>query len=353
MPKVIVGLSGGVDSAVAAFLLKKEGYDVIGVSLRTWLSDSGEEGRCCETEDARRIAMSLGIPFYPLNCVDEFKDKVINPFIDCYLCGRTPNPCIECNRYVKWERLMYYMKVLKADLVATGHYSQIVKKENGRYTVKKALHAAKDQTYMLYRLSQEQLELTLMPLWKYSKDEVRKVAQENGIHVAEKPDSQEICFVPDGDYAAYIERTTTSPVPGPGNFVDEEGKIIGKHNGIIHYTVGQRRGLGLPLGYPAYVKKIDAERNEVVISEEAALFSREVICERVNFLSIPGLAPGERIRCRSKIRYHHKEQDSFIEIIGEDRLKITFDEPVKAATSGQSAVFYDEEDCVIGGGTIL
>ena len=338
---------------MTAYLLKKEGYDVAGVSLRTWVSDTGEEGRCCEVDDARAIATALDIPFYPLSCVEDFKKKVIEPFTECYLSGKTPNPCIECNRYVKWDRLMYYTKVLKADLVATGHYASIVKKENGRYTVKKAVHTAKDQTYMLYRLTQEQLSQTLMPLGKYTKEEVRAIAVSAGIPVADKPDSQEICFIPDGDYAGSIEKHAAGKVPASGNFVDENGKILGVHKGIIHYTVGQRKGLGLPLGYPAYVKRIDAEKNEVVISEEKDIFSSEVKCSRLNFLSIPGMEVGEKIRCRAKIRYHFEPKTAVLEMIENDLLKISFDEPVKAATPGQSAVFYDDEDCVIGGGIIV
>ncbi|MBR4342710.1 MAG: tRNA 2-thiouridine(34) synthase MnmA [Lachnospiraceae bacterium] len=352
MAKVIAGMSGGVDSAVAAYLLKQQGYDVVGVTLRTWLSETGEEGRCCEIDDAREIALKLGIPFYPLNCIDEFKKSVIDPFITCYLKGRTPNPCIECNRFVKWERLLYYTKVLKTDYVATGHYASVVKKDNGRYTVKKAVHQEKDQTYMLYKLTQEQLSKTLMPLGSFSKSEVRKIAAEAGIHVAEKPDSQEICFVPDGDYASYIRKMCTDEKICEGDFVDEQGRVIGRHKGIIHYTVGQRKGLGLPLGYPAYVKSIDPVKNQVIISEEEALFSNEVICNELNFLSIPGIEKGETIKCRAKIRYHHKAQEAILIRIDDENIKIIFESPVKAATPGQSAVFYDDDDCVIGGGII-
>ena len=352
MKKVIVGMSGGVDSAVAAYLLKKEGYDVAGVTLRTWQSETGEEGRCCEIDDARTIATVLGIPFYPLNCLTDFKKYVIDPFICSYLQGETPNPCIECNRFVKWERMMYYTNVLKADYIATGHYATIIKKSNGRYTVKKALHKGKDQTYMLYRLTQQQLAKTLMPLGDITKDEVRKIAADVGIPVADKPDSQEICFVPDGDYAGYIRRNSEKEIPGEGNFVNEQGEILGIHKGIINYTVGQRRGLGLPLGFPAYVKKIDVSKNEVVISEETSLFSSTVICRNLNFLSIPGLEKDSTLRCKAKIRYRHEAQDAVIEMLNDDCVRITFDKPVKAATPGQSAVFYDEDDCVIGGGII-
>ncbi|MBR5407303.1 MAG: tRNA 2-thiouridine(34) synthase MnmA [Lachnospiraceae bacterium] len=352
MERVIVGMSGGVDSAVAAYLLKKEGYDVTGVILRTWESDTGEESRCCEIEDASGIARMIGIPFYPINCLSVFKERVTDPFIEDYVKGLTPNPCIECNRYVKWEKLLYMAESLKAGYIATGHYASVVKLENGRYTLRRAEHYGKDQTYMLYKLSQEQLSRTLMPLGKLSKDEVRKIAKEASIPVADKPDSQEICFVPDDDYAGYIKDNYSGKLPGEGDFVSEDGKVLGRHKGIINYTIGQRKGLGLPLGYPAYVKKIDIERNEVVIAEDKDLYSDTIFARDVNFLSIAGIEPGKAVRCRAKIRYRHDPAAATAEMTGEDELKITFDEPVRAAAPGQSAVMYDDEDNVIGGGII-
>ncbi|MBQ4370224.1 MAG: tRNA 2-thiouridine(34) synthase MnmA [Oscillospiraceae bacterium] len=352
MEKVVVGMSGGVDSAVCAYLLKQAGYDVLAVTLRTWQAEDGTEGRCCEIDDARNAAFRIGIPFYPINCTGEFREKIIEPFVDSYLHGLTPNPCIDCNRAVKWEKLLFYARATGAKYIATGHYASVVKLENGRYTVKKALHAEKDQTYMLYRLSQEQLAATLMPLGELSKSEVRRIAAEAGLPVASKPDSQEICFVTDGSYADYIEKTAKGGIPGEGAFVDGDGNVLGTHKGIIHYTVGQRRGLGLPLGYPAYVKAIRAEKNEVVIGGEESLYSRELFCRDLNFLSIDGLREGESLACTAKIRYRHAGQAARIELQGQDLLRVTFDEPVRAATPGQSAVFYDEEGCVIGGGVI-
>ncbi len=352
MQKVVIGMSGGVDSAVAAFLLKEKGYDVIGVTLRTWMSDDGEDGRCCEIDDAAAVARKLGIPYHPFNCTSLFKEKVTDPFVRSYLDATTPNPCIECNRYVKWEGLLNYAKVLGADLIATGHYAHVLRLDNGRYTVKTASHAAKDQTYMLYKLTQDQLSHTLMPLGDLSKEEVRKIASDAGIPVADKPDSQEICFVPDGDYAGYIKKNAEGLIPGEGNFVDEDGNILGLHKGIIHYTVGQRKGLGIAMGYPVFVKKINKRTNEVVLSDDASLYSDSLTCRDVNFLSIEGLRPGQKLSCRAKIRYHHKPAPAVVEALDNDRILITFDEPVRAVTPGQSTVFYDDNECVIGGGII-
>ncbi len=351
MAKVLVGMSGGVDSAVAAYLLKKEGYEVIGVTLRSWVASDGDEGRCCEIDDAKRVADHLGIRYHVQNCLSEFEKYVTKPFVSDYIHGLTPNPCIECNRHVKWERMLYLLHVFGADHIATGHYASVVKLENGRYTVKKAVHAKKDQTYMLYKLSQEMLAKTLMPLGTYTKDEVRQIAKESGIPVADKADSQEICFVPDGNYAGYIQENAVEDIPGEGNFVDEEGNILGRHQGIIHYTVGQRKGLGIALGYPAFVTKIDPIKNEVVIGEERALLQKEIFCRDDHFLAIPDIAEKEEIRCLVKIRYHHEAKPAVISRSG-DNIRVLFDEAVKAAAPGQSAVFYDNE-YVIGGGIIL
>ena len=346
MSKVIVGMSGGVDSAVAAYLLKQSGYDVIGLTLRTLEAES----RCCEIEDAAAAARKIGIPYHTLNCISEFKTEVISPFVEDYISGLTPNPCVVCNRCIKWERLMYFAKVMKADFVATGHYAHVVKLENGRYTVKQASHSEKDQTYMLYRLSQEQLAATLMPLGDLSKDEVRRIAEEAGIPVAAKPDSQEICFVPDDDYAGFIEREAADRVPPKGAFVDEEGLVLGEHQGIIHYTVGQRKGLGIALGHPAYVKKINAETNEVVLGTEDSLYSSRITCRAVNFMGIEDIA--DELTCNVKVRYHHAAQPAVVRRIDDDRIEINFDKPVKAATPGQSAVLYDDSGHVLAGGII-
>ena len=352
MAKVIVGMSGGVDSAVAACLLKQAGYDVIGVTLRTWEGADGQESRCCEIDDARETARKIGIPYHAFNCISDFRNKVIEPFIQDYLHGLTPNPCVVCNRAIKWERLLYHADVLEADYIATGHYAAVIRLDNGRYTVRQAQHAEKDQTYMLHRLTQEQLARTLMPLGDYAKQEVRRIAEDVGLTVAGKPDSQEICFVTDGDYADFIRANAGGAIPGEGNYVDEAGNVLGTHKGIIHYTVGQRKGLGIALGHRAYIKQICAERNEIVIGSGGAALCRALRCRDVNFMSIPALKAGESLRCSVKVRYRHAGQNARVKALGDGQVSVTFDEPVRFVAPGQSAVFYDENGCVIGGGFI-
>ncbi len=351
MSRIVVGMSGGVDSAVTAYLLKAAGHEVIGVTLKTWLSE-GEVSRCCEIDDARRVAGVLDIPYYAVNCAADFHENVVAPFIDDYINGMTPNPCVVCNRAVKWSRMLDFADMQGAQFVATGHYATVTKLDNGRFTVENAAHAAKDQTYMLYRLTQQQLARTVMPLGKLSKDEVRVIAEKAGLPVANKPDSQEICFVTDGSYADFIEENYGGRLPGEGSFVDEQGSVIGTHKGIIHYTVGQRKGLGIAMGHPIYVKEIDAESNTVVIGEESSLYKNEIFCEKLNFLSIDGIGEGERVPARVRIRYHHAGESAVLEKASDDRVKVTFEKPVRAATPGQSAVFYDEKGRVIGGGII-
>ena len=352
MKKVVVGMSGGVDSAVAAYLLKEAGYEVVGVTLRTWQSENGGEGRCCDIDDARDAANRIGISYLPVNGTFAFRRCVVEPFTRAYLNGLTPNPCVECNRFVKWEKLLYYAKVVEADYIATGHYASVVRLPNGRYTVKTAAHAEKDQTYMLYKLTQEQLAATLMPLGERSKSEVRAIAQRAQLPVASKPDSQEVCFVTDGSYADFIAQTAKDACPGEGNFVDAAGTVLGRHKGIIHYTVGQRKGLGIALGHPVYVNEIRAAQNEVVLGGEAALYHREILCGDVNFMSVAGLEKGEETPCFVKIRYQHGSQAARISAADDGRVQVIFDEPVRAAAPGQSAVFYDADGQVIGGGII-
>ena len=245
MSRVIVGMSGGVDSAVAAYLLKQQGYEVLGVTLRVWGSDEEGDSRCCEIDEARRICQLLDIKYHPHNVTALFKESVVNPFIDAYLEGLTPNPCIECNRFVKWAKMIELADIFQADYVATGHYAYIDKLDNGRFAVRKASQISKDQTYMLYKLTQEQLSRTLMPLGGYTKAEVRKIAEDAGLPCAHKEESQEICFVTEGRYTDFISEHTDKTLPGEGNFVDEYGNILGRHKGIHQYTVGQRKGLGI------------------------------------------------------------------------------------------------------------
>ena len=354
--KVVVGMSGGVDSSVAAWLLKEQGYDVIGVTMQIWQDEENtvqeENGGCCglsAVDDARRVAAAIGIPYYVMNFKDEFQKSVIEYFTKEYLAGRTPNPCIACNRYVKWEALLQRSLSIGADYIATGHYARIEHLPNGRYAIRRSATMEKDQTYALYNLTQEQLARTLMPVGEYSKDRIREMADEIGLLVAHKPDSQDICFVPDGDYASFIENTTDQ-VLQTGDFVTPEGKILGKHKGIIHYTVGQRKGLGLALGYPAFVLEIRPETNEVVIGTYEESLTYTVRANELNFMSVEQIT--EPVRVFAKIRYNHKGAWCTVERTGEDEIVCTFDEPIRAATPGQAVVLYDGE-YVLGGGTIL
>lgn len=356
MAKIVVGLSGGVDSSVAAYLLKEAGHEVIGVTMQIWQEETNEiqeeNGGCCglsAVEDARRVAQMLKIPYYVMNFRQEFKESVINYFAAEYMAGRTPNPCIACNRYVKWEALYHRARAIGADGIATGHYSRIVALPNGRYTLKKSVTDAKDQTYALYNLTQEQLKHTIMPVGDYSKDEIRAIAEKIGLVVANKPDSMEICFVPDDNYAGFIEDYTGRTFPD-GNFVNTAGEVLGRHQGIIHYTVGQRKGLGIALGQRMFVKEIRPETNEVVLASNEELFSKVLYADRLNFMSVETIT--EPMEVTAKIRYNHKGAKAVIELVGEDKLKVTFDEPQRAITPGQAVVLYDGE-LVVGGGTIL
>ena len=346
--RIVVGMSGGVDSAVAAYLLKEAGFEVIGVTLRTWESGSS---KCCELDEARQTARKQEIPYHAWNAVELFHERVVLPFLDDYVHGRTPNPCVECNRYVKWAQLLHIADVMGADRVATGHYASVVSLGNGRLALRQAADEKKDQSYMLYKLTQEQLARTVLPLGEWTKAEVRAIAERAGMSVAHKEDSQEICFVTDGSYADYIEKEAgRGPFP-TGNFVDEDGKILGQHRGIIHYTVGQRKGLGIALGHPAYVKRIDAARNEVVIGDDRSLYAREIFCGSPVFMGIPDPGEGDRFPARVRIRYRHGGEKAVLERC-RDGIRIFFEKPVRAPAPGQSAVFYDEDGCVMGGGKI-
>lgn len=353
---VVVGLSGGVDSSVAAYLLKEQGYDVIGVTMQIWQEEDSctveENGGCCglsAVEDARRVAQKLDIPYYVMNFRKEFQEQVIDYFIREYLEGRTPNPCIACNRYVKWESLLKRSLEIGADYIATGHYARVEQLPNGRYAIRNSVTAKKDQTYALYNLTQEQLARTLMPVGAYTKEEIRKIAEEAGLPVAHKKDSQEICFVPDNDYAGFIKNSTGKTIP-KGNFVQADGKVLGEHQGIIHYTIGQRKGLNLSMGHPVFVTKIRPDTNEVVIGENEDLFINTLLCDRVNFMAIEGLE--EEVRLKAKIRYNHPGAECVISPAEDGKVRVTFDQPQRAITPGQAVVFYQGE-YVAGGGIIL
>ena len=353
--RVVVGMSGGVDSSVAAWLLKEQGYEVIGVTMQVWQEEDRaaqeEQGGCCglsAVEDARRVAAMLGIPYYVMNFKSAFKKNVIDYFVGEYIKGRTPNPCIACNRYVKWESLLRRSMEIGADYIATGHYARVVRLPNGRYALQKSASAAKDQTYALYSLSQSQLSHTLMPVGDYTKEEIRSMAAKLGLRTAGKPDSQEICFIPDRDYAKFIDQETGRKQE-PGNFVDKDGAVLGRHLGITHYTIGQRKGLGLAMGKPVFVTEIRPESNEVVIGSNEDVFGDALSAGQLNFMSIPDLQ-GER-EVVAKIRYNHQGAPCMIRKIGDDKVECRFPEPVRAITPGQAVVFY-EGSTVLGGGTI-
>ena len=355
--KVVVGMSGGVDSSVAAWLLKEQGYDVIGVTMQIWQDEDTEvqeaEGGCCglsAVDDARRVAMDLGIPYYVMNFKEEFRKNVMDYFVGEYAEGRTPNPCIACNRYVKWESLLRRSMAIGADYIATGHYAQIDRLPGGRYSLKTSVTASKDQTYALYNLTQDQLSHTLMPVGSYHKEEIRDMAERLGLPVAHKPDSQEICFIPDHDYASFIEEYTGRELP-PGNFVDLDGNVLGRHRGITHYTVGQRKGLNLSMGRPVFVVEIRPDTNEVVIGDNNDVFTNVLRCDKLNWMAVDGLH-GKSMEVTAKIRYSHKGSPCTIREIGEGMVECRFHEPVRAVTPGQAVVFYDG-DYVAGGGTII
>ncbi len=355
--KIVTGMSGGVDSSVAAWLLKEQGYDVIGVTMQIWQEEAQqvqeEQAGCCglsAVEDARRVAAMLEIPYYVMNFKAEFQKHVMDYFVAEYLRGRTPNPCIACNRHVKWEALLKRSMDIGADYIATGHYARIVQLENGRLALKKSASVAKDQTYALYNLTQYQLAHTKMPVGEYTKEEIRGMAKKIGLRTADKPDSQEICFIPDHDYAGFIDRKTHGKTPPAGNFVDAEGKVLGQHKGITHYTVGQRKGLGIALGTPVFVTEIRPDTNEVVLGQNADVFGSILYANQLNFMSIPDLEGAMEVT--AKIRYSHQGAPCMIHKVEQDKVCCEFQEPVRAITPGQAVVFY-QGDIVVGGGTIL
>ncbi len=349
-------MSGGVDSSVAAYLLKEQGYNVIGVTMQIWQDEDTavmeENGGCCglsAVDDARRVAQSLDIPYYVMNFKEEFKDKVIDYFVREYKEGRTPNPCIACNRYVKWESLLQRSLAIGADYIATGHYAKVVQLDNGRYTLHTSKTSKKDQTYALYNLTQEQLSRTLMPVGDYTKDEIRDIASNISVRMANKPDSQEICFVPDKDYAKFIQNYSGETFEA-GNFIDTRGKIIGQHKGIVHYTIGQRKGLGLNLGRPGFVVDIQPESKEIMIGTDEDVFSVGCVATDLQFMAVDTIEGTKELT--AKIRYSHQPAACYVNIQEDGTLLCMFEEKQRAITPGQAIVLYDG-DIVVGGGTIV
>ncbi|MEE0945529.1 MAG: tRNA 2-thiouridine(34) synthase MnmA [Acutalibacteraceae bacterium] len=348
MKKVIIGMSGGVDSSVAAYVLKNQGYEVIGVTLSLY-RENAVTGATDDCRDAAAVCEKLGIKHIVVDKRSVFENTVIKNFIDEYERGGTPNPCVLCNKAVKFSEMLKIAHELGASFVATGHYCDLIN-DNGKYMLKRPKDKNKDQTYMLYKLTQNELSRILMPLSSYTKEEIREIARKIGLAVADRPDSQDICFVPDGDYVGFISRYTGKTYP-QGDYISVDSKILGRHKGIINYTVGQRKGLGIALGKPAFVISKNAENNTVTLSDdEALLFTDTVKIKDINFIS--GELPKESIRVEAKLRYRHKESPATLSITGENQGVLVFETPQRAAASGQAAVFYDG-DILIGGGTIV
>ncbi len=353
--RVVVAMSGGVDSSVAALLLKQQGYEVIGISLKLW--DYNEEGRtksnktCCsyrDIQDARRVCDRLEIPFYAFSYKKEFEEKVIQTFVSEYTQGRTPNPCILCNQHIKFDRLLEEAQKLGADYLATGHYARVTKDEAGSYRLLKGKDAAKDQSYVLFGLNQEILKKVLFPIGDYTKDQIRKLAEEFDLPTAHKPESQDICFVPDGDYAKFVAKYDTNFSLTPGNFVDQNGTILGRHEGIHAYTVGQRRGLGVSTGERLYVTRIDTTKNEIELSPEDATFSESFCASRINWVVS---SPESLMECGVKVRYQKDEIPAMVEQKAGARAIVRLIKDHRGITPGQAAVFYKGDE-VLGGGWI-
>lgn len=352
--KALIAMSGGVDSSIATKLMKDAGYECIGCTMK--LYDNEDVGiskghTCCsldDVEDARNVAVANEMPYYVLNFREGFNECVVRRFVDAYENGRTPNPCIDCNRFMKFDKLFIKAKELGCDYVVTGHYARI-EQSGDKYILKKGLDDTKDQSYVLYSMTQEQLKHTLFPIGNLRKTEVREIAEENSFINANKPDSQDICFVPDGDYAKFIKRHTGKDY-NRGKFIDLEGNVLGEHKGIINYTIGQRKGLGIAFKVPLYVVDIRPEENVVILGDDKALFSTTLEAGDFNWIS--GEVPEGEIECKVKVRYRQKEQSARVITLDDNKVRIEFETPQRAITKGQAAVLYDG-DVVLGGGTIL
>ncbi len=344
--KIAIGMSGGVDSSAAALLLKQQGYEVIGITMLLWGDDQSA------VQDAKGVCERLGIKHYTADFKAEFKAMVMDYFANEYRCGRTPNPCVVCNRFLKFDAMQKFAKTLGADKIATGHYAKIEYDEtSGRYLLKVANAGQKDQTYVLYSLTQEQLKNTIMPLGELAdKGETRQLAKAAGLDVAEKKDSMEVCFIPDDNYREFIENHTGTKCP-QGDFVDTDGNVLGRHSGIVNYTIGQRKGLGIAFGKPMFVTKIDAEKNQVVLGEKGSEFSSELMADTLNFIPFDRLE--NPIEVMAKVRYSAKPARATVYPVGEDEARVVFDQPQRAITPGQAVVFYDlAGEMVVGGGII-
>lgn len=354
--KVLLGMSGGVDSSVAAILLQEAGYEVIGATMKLWEEENEEiESGCCSlsaTNDAKRVCDKLEIPHYTLNCKADFKKYVIDDFVNCYQCAKTPNPCIECNQYLKFG--IFYQKAVElgCDYIATGHYAKIEYDEQYKtYVMKKARAEAKDQTYFLYRMPREVLPKVLFPLEELTdKNLVRKIAQAHELLVAHKKDSQEVCFIPNDNYTKFLEKQNKIEGIKPGNIVLESGEVVGKHRGLLYYTIGQRKGLGISYQVPLYVLRLDATKNEVVVGEEKQLYQKTLYANQLNFLL--EVDKNKQMEVTAKVRYRSKEAKATILWKDEQCVEVKFEEPQRAITPGQSVVFY-LGDVVLGGGKIV
>lgn len=357
--RALIAMSGGVDSSVAAYIMKQRGFECIGATMKMFDRNVLEERRteeavscktCCsleDVEDARSVAFRLGIPYYVFNFKEDFRSCVIDPFVRAYESGDTPNPCISCNRYLKFDRFLQRARELGCGTVVTGHYARIEEKD-GRFILRKAADEKKDQSYVLYNLTQEELSHVCFPLGTMQKEQIRQIAGEQGFVNAHKPDSQDICFVPDGDYVRFMEKYTGRSYPD-GDFIDKDGKVLGRHKGAVRYTIGQRKGLGIAFGQPMYVCAKDICANTVTLAPDEDLFRTELTADDLNWISIPELTAPMEVCAR--IRYRHKEQPAVVEPLSADTVRVIFREPQRAVTPGQSVVFYDG-DCVVGGGRI-